>query len=161
MSYAYKNNCVIKWKKYVDEFNVEKIYTHKNNDMPVFICTTLAMFFAKIFQRSRNSPDDEERMRIGVVFKAVHKFHRTRSRNSFGFFRSGLNCLRFPARARVDGDGRGQGHVSSFSDMKERIHLNASWRGRYSEVAPETQIHIIPSARALCNRLKRIDVTDQ
>lgn len=40
---------------------------------------------------------------------------------------------------------------------RERIRLNAPWRGRYSGV--ETQIHIIPSARALCNRRGRIDVT--
>lgn len=40
-----------------------------------------------------------------------------------------------------------------------RIRLNASWRGRYSGVAPETQIHIISSARALRNRRGRIDVS--
>jgi len=43
---------------------------------------------------------------------------------------------------------------------KEGITVNAPWRGiDVRGVAPETQIHIIPSARALCNRLKRIDVT--
>lgn len=85
-------------------------------------------------------------MRVGVVFKAIHKFYWTRSQNSFGFFRSGPNCLRFPM---VNGDGKGQGTRVELSRCR-REDLNASWRGRYFEIVPETQIHIIPSARALC-----------
>jgi hypothetical protein len=44
---------------------------------------------------------------------------------------------------------------------KGGITVNAPWRDidGIRGAAPETQIHIIPSARALCNRLKRIDVT--
>jgi len=55
----------------------------------------------------------------------------------------------------LDGDGGGQ-------DTRERaLHREraAARHRRHSRMTPETQIHIIPSARALCNRLKRIDVT--
>lgn len=71
-------------------------------------------------------PDDGERMRVGVLFKPVHKSYRTRSQNSFGFFRSGPIAF-VSRRACTSRDGKEQRNMCRAfpTRERERFYLNA------------------------------------